>query len=180
MDNLSNKFPDGFLDNLPKGFLEIMETCAADQKKYMMVYLNNDISSSSKKVFEPKNVNYNDYVEQVKGFVADSVLRDTIISEVTDMGLFNKLNTNKDGVRTQWFSTDNRPYCFSDSNRSMHGPKSISQYPAVCKLVSMVNKDDRTTKDGSTALIQVYNSRHSALGFIMMLRSSLNKKVAFQ
>ena len=83
MDGVSTSY-------LPDGFVNICSNSTDVQRKHMLVYLQNMISVDSKKVF-PKNVIYSDYVDHIKDFVSDSVLRESIIAEVTTLGLFLKI-----------------------------------------------------------------------------------------
>ena len=148
--------------NLPDGFSDLVNSSSDEQRKCMLVYLQNINFAKSKKVF-PKNINCSDYVDHIKQFTSDSVLRDTIVTEVTDMGLLKKSGKNK--VNTQWLSMDNRPYCYSDNVKFKHVPKPIAKYPGITKLVELVNNDNRTSMDSNTALIQVYNTKDTKLGF---------------
>ena len=101
-------------------------------------------------------------MEHVKGFLPRNYFDEGIVAEAAELGLLK----NSDKPRTQWLSSDDRDYCFSDNKRNIHAPKDINRYPAICKLMELVNNDPRTTQNAHSALIIVYNySKYAGIDF---------------
>ena len=106
--------------DLPVGFIDIVSSSSIEQCKSMLVHLNNTIIELNDKVCDSKSI-FNDYTEHTSNFLKDSQLKETIIAEVTSLGILKK-KTNK--VTTQWLSPDgdDREYCFSESQKFRHPP----------------------------------------------------------
>ena len=142
--------------------MDLVSSSSIQQRKYMLTYLGNTINDHN--VSENTKATYFDqYIGHKSSFISDDMLRDTIIAEVTSMGILAKKNSNK--VATQWLSQDNRDYCFSESQRFKHAPKPISEYPGITKLLEVVNADPSTTQNLDSALVMGYNTSGSCLNF---------------
>lgn len=148
------------MEQLPQNFIDLLPECTLQQKRAMLVHLNNIIKSEAKATSN-HNIDYDQYVEHVKNFVPADNFYEEIIADVKSLGLFKQT----DKVVTQWLSRDSREYCFSESKRFKHPPKPIDNYPGISKLLNAVNSDKRTTQNHNAALISVYNSTKSALNF---------------
>ena len=151
------------MDILPPGFADIVSSSSLEQSKSMLIYLNNFINNNQPKL--PVNDDLTDflhYTDHTTSFLIDDQLKDTIIAEVTSMGIINN-KANK--VTTQWLSSDKRDYCFSESPRFKHPPKPISEYPGIGKLLDQVNAHTSTTHDLDAALVMGYNKSNTSLNF---------------
>ena len=148
-------------DNVPHSFIELMDSCSLNQKKAMLVALNNSIKKDIDEVSRSE-INIKQYVDHVKGFLPDNFFDEGIISECSELGLL-RTGTNK--PITQWLSSDDRDYGFSNNKKFSHPPKDIKKYPHIGQLMEMVNRDPRTTKNADSALIIVYNSEHAGINW---------------
>ena len=148
--------------DLPQGFINIVAEASLEQCKSMMMYLNNFINSPTTDVVEDLS-DFTEYTGHITNFTTDDQLKNTIIAEVTSLGILGKKQSNK--VTTQWLSPDNREYCFSDSQRFKHAPKPISDYPGICKLLNLVNDHPSTTQNLDAALVMCYNKNKTGLNF---------------
>ena len=149
--------------DLPVGFSDIVSSSSIEQCKSMLVYLNNTITELSNKVNDSDSI-FNNYTNHTPNFLQDDQLKETIIAEVTSMGIINKKSSK---ITTQWLSPDgdNRDYCFSESQNFRHPPKPLSDYPGIVKLLESVNAHGSTTHNLDSALIMGYNKTESALNF---------------
>ena len=146
---------------LPEGFVNLLGNSSHSQKKAMLIAIQNSLNSDKTNNNQSATIDFNQYVELVKDFVPDNFLDDALIAEVTSMGLCKKSAK----PLTQWLSVDDRPYCFSDNPNSRHESRNLNDFPAINKLMEIVNSDTRTTQDANAALVIVYNSNNAAIGF---------------
>lgn len=147
--------------SIPPQFHDLLKSCSLDQKKQMLIALNNSISNDIKSSIK-SNINFDDYVEHIDQFVPCDFFDEELLTDITELGLFNKKSYKP---ATQWLSSDSRDYCFSDNEKLKHSPKEICDYPGVCKLMEMVNKEAKTTQDADAALVIVYNTKYSGIDF---------------
>ena len=150
----------GSTNILPASFLELINSCNLEQKKSMLVALNNSINNDNK---NRSNVDTNceQYVKHIKEFVPDNFLDATVYADIEELGLLKKSKK----PLTQWLSSDSRDYCFSDNPRLKHPAKDIKHFPGICKLMNLVNKEHSTTQNADAALVIVYNSNSSGINF---------------
>lgn len=145
---------------IPSTFTALLNNCNNAQKKAMLIALQNSLNSDFT-YNRSSNINFNDYVEVVKDFVSGNFLDEALMAEVESLGLC--MNSTK--PLTQWLSCDDRPYCFSDKSNQKHDSEPISNYPAICQLMDLVNSDARTTQDANAALVIVYNKNRAGIDF---------------
>ena len=145
---------------LPQSFLDLLPSCSLEQKRAMFVHLEKSIKSESKKLLS-QSVDFSRFVEHVPHFLSTDFFDEEIFADITSLGLFKVT----DKTVSQWLSTDNRDYCFSDSPRFKHPAKPITDYPGICKLLKKVNDCSKTIQDLNAALIIVYNTKEAALNF---------------
>ena len=105
----------------------------------MLLALKNSIKNEIDEISAAK-VDIDQYVDNVKGFLPDNYFDEGIVAECSELGLLR--NSNK--PVTQWLSSDNRDYCFSNNKKFSHPPKDIKKYPQISQLMEMVNRDPRT------------------------------------
>ena len=148
------------VSSLPVEFFTLLENCTPIQKKEMLIVIRNSLSSDSKSN-SSENIDFTQYVEHSSNFVPDNFLEDALMAEVSDMGLLKKSGK----PLTQWLSSDERPYYFSDKTHLKHDAKNIHDYPTVCQLMDLVNQDTRTTQNANSALVIVYNDNGDAINF---------------
>lgn len=151
------------ITNLPDEFYTLLEQCTHVQKKEMLNAVRKSINEDNKPKARtiPENIDFTKYVEHVHNFVPTEFLEDALQAEVTSMGLLRKSGK----PLTKWLSSDDRPYCFSDQAHLKHDAEDISQYPAICNLMNLVNQDVRTSQDANSALVIVYNNNRAAIDF---------------
>ena len=148
--------------DLPPSFSSLLESASLNQKKNMLIKLREVIRSEINFQRKPDNIiDFGRYVELVKNFLPSDHIDDLVIAEVEDLGLLK----NSLKPQTQWLSNDTRSYCFSDKPNLRHDAKDIKQFPSICKLMELVNKDSRTTQDADSALIIVYNNNRAGIDF---------------
>ena len=147
---------------LPADFITLLSNCSHAQKKAMLIAIRNSLNSDLSNIQSASSsIDFSQYVDIVKNFVPEDFLDDAIFAEVESMGLCK----NSAKPLTQWLSFDDRPYCFSDNPNSRHDSKKLHDYPAIFKLMELVNSDTRTTQDANSALVIVYNNNRAAIGF---------------
>lgn len=146
---------------LSADFVSLLSNSSHAQKKAMLIAIRNSLNSDLSNNTQSASIDFNQYVDLVKNFVPDDFLDDALFAEVTSMGLCK----NSAKPLTQWLSVDDRPYCFSDNPNSMHESKNLHDYPAICRLMELVNGDTRTTQNANAALVIVYNNNNAAIGF---------------
>lgn len=156
MSLYQEEYANGYV---PPSFLELIDSCTFDQKKAMLVALKNSINSDISKRSSAK-VDISKYVNHVKGFLPKNYFDEGIVAECSELGL---LKEDCKKPKTQWLSSDERDYCFSDNPRFKHAPKDIKKYPQICQLMEMVNRDPRTTGNADSALIIAYNSKSAGI-----------------
>ena len=120
--------------------------------------IKSDISFQRKQKID---IDFGQYVNHVKNFLPSDHLDQLIIAEVEDLGLFKKSNK----PQSQWLSSDMRSYCFSDKPQLKHDARDIKDFPVICGLMDLVNKDSRTTQDANSALVIVYNNNKAGIDF---------------
>ena len=150
------------MDNLPHGFMDIISSATVAQRKSMLVYLNHTINKSNTNLNDT-SINFTDHTSHTSNFLNDAQLKETIIAEVTSMGILNKKSSKK--LNSQWLSRDSRDYCFNDSQKFKHPPKPITDYPGIFQLLESVNSHEGTTHDLDAAFILGYTNSASGLNF---------------
>ena len=147
-------------DSIPPTFVELIKSSNLDQKRAMLVALNNSINQDIKKLTSV-DINFDQYVHHINHFLPDNNFDEEVLADVTELGLFKKSSKPV----TQWLSMDSRDYCFSENSRFKHPPKDIRKFHGICKLMEKVNNEPNTTQNADSALVIVYNTNKAEIDF---------------
>ena len=98
------------------------------------------------------------YIEYIEDFCGDNTLLDLVWAECESMDLSNK----RTKTASQWLSPKDTPYIYPDTN-PVHTAKDIKSFPAISKLLSIVNESTEVSGPLDSCLILKYNSNTSSL-----------------
>ena len=98
-----------------------------------------------------------DSVELIPNFCADNITLQAIWAECDSLNF----GSNKRKASSQWLSSNNDPYVYSDTN-PIHEAKNISNFPGICKLMQKINADIRFTGPVESCLILKYSSESTS------------------
>ena len=98
------------------------------------------------------------YIEHIEDFCSDNELLDGVWTECESL----ELSSKDSKAATQWLSCNIEPYIYADTN-PVHNAKDIKEFPAINKLLSMVNTSTEVTGPLDSCLIIKYNSNQASL-----------------
>ncbi len=107
----------------------------------------------------PKREGQNsNFVEYVPNFCAENAHLDDVLTECESM----QLSSKRTKAETQWLSSSMEPYVYPDSS-PVHKAKDITKFPAINKLLSLVNESTEVTGPLDSCLVTKYNSKQASL-----------------
>ena len=171
---------------LPEGFVGMLTTATSTQKKAMLKLLSESIAADELNlgvvaVYSSESVNSTAAVNGEVSAVThlppppppnrDPAYLKTLAEHVEDIGIhetlsdsiiseFHSLNLTGDRLKTQWLSPTRESYNYA---AVVNHPKQIKEFPAICKLMELVNDHPSTTGDLDSALVTRYPKASSAL-----------------
>ena len=146
---------------LPATFLELLNNSSLEVKRLMQEALTDSITkaeSVSSALKSNTDVQPKDFVTHVEDLHIDKCLSAAIQAELESLNLHSLPQKNK--VKTQWLSPSNEDYNYGSI---VNKPKPISEYPAICKLMDLVNDQPSTTGDMDAAHISCFPTRSAKL-----------------
>ena len=153
---------------LPPAFYELLskwDTYSLDQKTEMLSSLksNTPTPSPAVKVKQlPKPSCAEDvlkYVTHIPDFFDDSVLYDSLMSDFKNLSI-RPGPRNKKKRKSLWLTNNLRPYTFSNI---VHKAQPLDNYPAISKIMELVNDCKDTTQDSDACLVTCYSAPSAAL-----------------
>ena len=138
---------------LPDGFIRIFTDSDLNQKKAMLKLLSASISAveaGTDKNIPPSRAEpscLTNLTEHVPDIGIDDHLNEFINAEL------HSFNLTGNKLKTQWLSPTNETYNYA---AVVNQPKKISDYPAICRLMELVNAHPSTTGDLDSALVTRY------------------------
>ena len=172
---------------LPEGFVGMLTTATSTQKKAMLKLLSESIAADELNlgvvaVYSSESVNSTAAVNGEVSAVThlppppppnrDPAYLKTLAEHVEDIGIhetlsdsiiseFHSLNLTGDRLKTQWLSPTRESYNYA---AVVNHPKQIKEFPAICKLMELVNDHPSTTGDLDSALVTRYPKASVYLG----------------
>lgn len=146
---------------LPPSFLQLLKDSSLDVMLIMQQTLSEaiDVAKADKHLLKPVSplpttVNPSDYVDHVDDMNIDEVLSAKILSELESLKLHSR-SPNSDKIKTQWLSPSDEDYVYG---KITNKPNPISNYPAICELMQLVNSHPTTTSDMDAAIVSCYST----------------------
>lgn len=102
--------------------------------------------------------NLPDLVDYIPDFCDDGVLLEALWAECESLEMGN----SRRKASSQWISPIPEPYVYPDSN-PIHNAKDIEQFPAVNRLMSLVNTSSQVDGPLNSCLVIKYSTENTAL-----------------
>ena len=125
-----------------KNLVKALPSLATNELQKLLSSVQSELDSRSKQ----------DSVELITNFCSDDITVQAIWAECDSLNFGN----NKRKASSQWLSSDNEPYVYSDTN-PVHEAKNITNFPGICKLMGMINADARFSGPVDSCLILKYS-----------------------
>ena len=127
-------------------------------------YVSADTESESEMSAQsPPHSQISEFVCHVDKLPLSSSLSNDILNELTSLKLRTKGTKGKPAkVKTQWLCPRDNSY---DYGSVVNKPRSISDFPNICKLMDMVNSHPDTSGDMSACLISCMSTKDSNLSY---------------
>ncbi len=101
---------------------------------------------------------YSTLLDYIPNFCPDDILLESVLAECESLNLRSK----RTKVATQWLSSSSKPYIYPDSS-PVHTAKDITKFPALRKLLGLVNESTEVSGPLDSCLVSKYNSHQASL-----------------
>ena len=103
------------------------------------------------------------FIVHVENFSMDEQLSDSVMEELSSLKLRTKGKKGKAAkVTTQWFTPNIENF---NLGNSISNSKQLNNYPAISKIMDLVNQDENTTVDMNACLISCMSSKECNLRY---------------
>ena len=165
---------------LPNFIRSFLSTASTEQKQCVLKLLNEDINASmltSPITDEPTKMpllspptplvheksSIPDYVKHIPDIGISEELSNEVMAELESLKLRSHGSSGRPAkVKTQWLSPLNVPYNYG---KVINKPKPIKDFPAICKVMELLNSNPYTSGDMTACLVNCLSTANSNLSY---------------